>query len=327
MAGDGRFVYPARTTGDRATVEIVDSGRWTVEHGDHFHYYRSTARAIGTVTGTGPPTIHTGDRRTAIAFPAGGEVVILTDDALAAGTLGESRTLTRRAHPGMLVLPVTGHLLLTTPDHTGTAGNVETVDEQGQPVGGTGTPCPQASDATTTRVGGVVACADGAVLVTVADGVPTAEKIPYPAGVAPAARSLDGRAGRPVVAGLSAAGPAGFWQLDTRARQWAFRPTDVPLVAVSAVGDSAGLTVAVDDAGRVRVFGPDGADLGTSAPVLAGSAADPAARERIRLIVDANRAYVSGPAEGVVLEVDYRDGARIARTFDELDPQSLEQVG
>jgi hypothetical protein len=75
------------------------------------------------------------------------------------------------------------------------------------------------------------------------------------------------------------------------------------------------------------VYGPDGADLGPIAPVLAGSAAAPAARERIRLIVDANRAYVSGPAEGVVLEVDYRDGARIARTFDELDPQSLEQVG
>ena len=54
--------------------------------------------------------------------------------------------------------------------------------------------------------------------------------------------------------------------------------------------------------------------------------ADPT-RSQIQLVVDANRAYVSGPAEGIVLEVDYRDGARIARTFDGLDPRFLQQVG
>ena len=68
--------------------------------------------------------------------------------------------------------------------------------------------------------------AGGAVLVTATDDAPAATKIPYPPGVAPAARSLDGRSGRPVVAGATdpatdpagGSGPSGFWQLDTRAR-------------------------------------------------------------------------------------------------------------
>ena len=89
----------------------------------------------------------------------------------------------------------------------------------------------------------------------------------------------------------------------------------------------AGLLVAVDATGRIRAFGPDGADLGTSEPLLAASVADPATRSQIQLVADANRAYVSGPAEDIVLEVDYRDGARIARTFNGLDPRFLQQVG
>lgn len=331
MAGDGRFVFPSRATGDRTTVEIVDSARWTVEHGDHFHYYRAGERVVGTITGTGPPAVHPGDRRVAITFPADGRVLVLAVDDLAAGTPGDPVVVNRNPHPGMFAVPFAGYLLVTTPDPAGMPAAVELLDGHGRPVEGSGTACPNASDAATTRVGAVIACADGAVLVTAGAGGPTAEKIGYPAGIAPAARSLDGRAGRPVLAGATdpsaGAGPTGFWQLDTRRREWTFRSTDVPLVAVSAVGDDAGLTVAVDSNGRIRVFGPDGADRGTSAPLLAGSTAGGADRDRLRLLVDANRAYVSGPAEGVVLEVDYRDGARIARTFDGLDPEFLERVG
>ena len=330
MAGDGRFVYPTRSAGSREAVEIVDTGRWTVEHGDHDHYYRAAERVVGTVDGAGRPAVRVGDRRTAIAFPDSGEIVVLTHDELAAGALGTPLRVHWRPHPGLLALPFAGHLLVTAPDETGTASSVQALDDLGQPVAAASAPCPQASDATTTRVGAVVACADGAVLITAADGTPTLEKIPYPVGIAPPARSLDGRTGRPVLAGIpdpaADPGAAGAWQLDTRGRQWTFWPGP-GLVAVSAAGDHSGLLVAVDATGRIRAFGPDGADLGTSEPLLAASVADPATRSQIQLVVDANRAYVSGPAEDIVLEVDYRDGARIARTFDGLDPRFLQQVG
>jgi hypothetical protein len=42
IRGDGRYAY--LTTGDG--VHVVDSGGWTVDHGDHVHYYRAEPRTV-----------------------------------------------------------------------------------------------------------------------------------------------------------------------------------------------------------------------------------------------------------------------------------------
>ncbi len=325
LAGDGRLVYPVRADGPRVTVGVIDTGLWTVDHGDHFHYYRADRRVAGTLSGDGTPVIRAADGKTAILFPGSGELFVLTHDDLAADGIGAQPTATIVPHAGMLALPYADHILVTAPAAAGTAGTIQALDEAGHVVPGAGASCPEVSDAVPTRAGAVFACADGALLVTTADGALAFEKLSYPAGVAPAARTLDGRTGRPAVAG--AAGSSGAWRLDTRRREWTFLASDQPLVAVSAVGDNDSLTVAVDAAGRIRVFGADGSERATSEPVLAASASDADARRHIRLVVDAQRAYVSGPLEGVVLEIDYRDGARIARTFDAIDPLFVEQVG
>ncbi|MNI96861.1 hypothetical protein D3C73_1553990 [compost metagenome] len=49
---------------------------------------------------------------------------------------------------------------------------------------------------------------------------------------------------------------------------------------------------------------------------MAASLADPALAGKIQLTVDAQRAYVNAPAEGLIYEIDYADDARIARTLD-----------
>jgi hypothetical protein len=51
-------------------------------------------------------------------------------------------------------------------------------------------------------------------------------------------------------------------------------------------------------------------------PLVAASLADPAYAHKIQLTVDAQRAYVNAPAEGLVHEIDYADDARIARTLE-----------
>lgn len=50
IATDGRFAYLG--SGDRTTV--VDGGAWTVDHGDHRHYYSAPVRTIGAVEQTVP---------------------------------------------------------------------------------------------------------------------------------------------------------------------------------------------------------------------------------------------------------------------------------
>ena len=70
------------------------------------------------------------------------------------------------------------------------------------------------------------------------------------------------------------------------------------------------MAVATD--GRVLALDAAGAELGATGPLLAGAVA---AGETPTIEVDAGRAYVPVAADGVVLEVDYADGARIARTL------------
>ncbi len=46
------------------------------------------------------------------------------------------------------------------------------------------------------------------------------------------------------------------------------------------------------------------------------------------LIADQHRAYLSGPAEHRLFEIDYADGARVARTFDTTDaPAFVAETG
>lgn len=104
--------------------------------------------------------------------------------------------------------------------------------------------------------------------------------------------------------------------LDTRARTWTLVPTSAPVIAASAADDEAGLIVAVDAEGRVRVLDEAGAEQAVTDPLIADPPADAASLGAVQLSVDAQRAYVSSPADGRVYELAYADGARVARTFD-----------
>ena len=312
VATDGRYVWATTADG----VEVVDSGVWTWNHGDHDHYYRAAPRLLGTVAGEGPVTVSTGPLSTAggtgLLFPRTGEAVLLDNSALADGALEERFRLTLPPHDGV-VAPLGDGAVVSVPDAAGAVTHVEVRDADGTVVEGTRTPCAAASGAITTTVGLAVGCAEGALLWTLEEDQPVVEQIPYPARAeAPAATDFSARKHRPTVAGL--AGRAGFWLLDTRERSWQLHRTRVPLLRVAAVDDDDEHVVALDRTGRVRVYdGATGRQLATTAPLLAASLRDPDLSDGVTLSVDHGRAYVNAPAEAVVLEIDYADGARVAR--------------
>jgi hypothetical protein len=74
-------------------------------------------------------------------------------------------------------------------------------------------------------------------------------------------------------------------------------------------------------------MGDDGAVLARTEPLVAASLADPASLDRVQLIVDAQHAYLTDPAAGAVYELDHADDLRLARTFTDLDPWFVQQVG
>ena len=338
VATDGRYVFAASDTG----VEIIDSGVWTWDHVDHFHFYRAEARAVGAVTGDGTATVSPGPLSTAgttgLFFPGSGNAMLLDNAALARGEIEESLRVDAAA-PNGLIVPLGDGGVLASAGSGSRADELRVVDADGAEVAGrlgadagadanadaVAVACEHPAGTITTRVGVVVGCADGAVLAeSGSDGGVSLERIAYPESAAAPATTFAARKGRPTVAGIGA--DAGVWLLDTRAREWRWIPSEVPFVAAAAVDDEADHVVTVGADGVVRVLaGETGEVVAATEPLLAGAPTTPAA---VSLTVDANRAYVNDPAEGVVYEIDFADGARVARVLDVgVRPDFLVEVG
>lgn len=321
---DGRYVYVSTSTG----VEILDSGVWTWDHVDHFHYYRAEPKEVGTLAGEGTATIATGLLSTAgttgVFFPASGEAILLENSALSDGTISESLRLEIEPHAG-LIAPLGEGAVVTEPDGAGKASGLRAIDAAGQELATT--ECPAASGIITTRVGLVVGCADGAVIATMDGTTPVFEHVPYPAGAAAPSTAFDGRKGRPTVAGLGT--DTGVWLLNTRQRTWDWLPTSTPVLAAAAVDDVGDHVVVVGADGRVQVYDSSTKQqIAATEPLMSATLADPALAGKVQLTVDGQRAYVSAPTEGVVFEIDYADGARIARTLElPTKPVYLAEVG
>ena len=88
VSTDGRFVFAASAGSGELT--IVDSGVWTWDHEDHFHYYRGEARVVGTLRGAGEAVVSPGPTLTGVFFPASGDAVLLDTHALADGEIVET---------------------------------------------------------------------------------------------------------------------------------------------------------------------------------------------------------------------------------------------
>jgi len=298
-ATDGRFLVT--TAGDRTTV--VDGGAWTVDHGDHTHYYAAEPRVVGALDGGGRVEVHSSETMTTISWPDRGEAVVLDRTALGRGELGETARV-----DAPVLLPV-GEQLVAAVDDT-----VRVLDADGDPAGPEQT-CADPAGGIVTRAGAVVGCADGAVVVDDA-GEPTVVPLPDDADRPTA---FAARAGRPTVAGL--AGDSGAWLLDSREGRWQHVPTERPLRAVVAVDDADEHVVGIDDAGRVVVVTVATGAVATTGPLVDGDAAP-------LLQLDAQRAYLADPDDGVVHEIDFADGARVARTIDlPVAPAAFAEVG
>ncbi|MDP3952147.1 hypothetical protein [Microbacterium sp.] len=302
LVSDGRYLFGIRD----GSVTVIDSGVWTWSHIDHFHYYEAPSRVIGDIEGSGLATVVAGETGTGILFDD--EAALIDTPALADGEVVENFRIPVETHAG-LVVPLATGAVITQPDADGTAQTLRIVDADG--TAGESVPCANAAGTITTVVGVVIGCADGAALSV--GGDPSEwERIAYPADAAPAATDFAGREGRPSVAAL--AGSGGVWLLDTRDRSWMFQGVGEEIVRVAAVGDDADRMLALTATGSVLVLA-GGEIVARTEPLVAASVADPELVAGVTFVVDKNRAYLNGPAENAMWEIDPADGARIARTF------------
>ncbi|GLK16572.1 hypothetical protein [Herbiconiux flava] len=327
LSSDGRYAVVTEPDG-RATV--VDTGTWTVPHGDHSHYYLAEPRSLGRLddrADAGPARLASSTTLTAVSLPGAGDSsageglgIVLDGEALADGRLEERARIPLAA--GGALLPLEDLLVGPAPDSENVeAGALASYSADGIRLD-VEADCAAPAGAELTRVGAAFSCADGAVLATAETGGGSIrfERIPYPDDIADGDRAMSfaGRPGRPDVAAV--AGGRGAWLLDTRDRRWTLLPSPAPLLRATAVGDADGTVVGVDVEGRIVVLDAqsagDGAAPARSEPVLAAEIVDGQVPAELVFEVDADRAYVNAPSAGTVLEIDYRDRARIARTLD-----------
>ncbi len=291
-ATDGRFLV----TSDDDRTTITDGGAWTVDHGDHTHYYAAEPRVVGHVDRGGAVDVHSSETTTTLTWPDRSEAVALDRESLGQGEVEE-------------VLRVEASVLLPFGDRfvVGADDTVTVLDRSGRAVGDA-VSCSEPAGGIVTRAGAVVGCSDGAVVVDEAG----ATTVPLPDGTTDRPTSFAARAGRPTVAGV--AGNGGAWLLDAREHSWRHVASERPLRAVTAVDDADGHVVAVDDTGRVVVVAT--ADPTSTSGRTATTDPLVTADGPALLQVDAQRAYVADPTTGSVHEIDFADDARVARTIE-----------
>ncbi|MER5620019.1 hypothetical protein ABT061_03120 [Streptosporangium sp. NPDC002544] len=302
ISGDGRFAY-LTTTGK--TMHVIDGGAWTVDHGDHSHYYRAGARNVGSVEGGRPDGVNSDVAVTAVSFD-NGAVNLLDRAKLEKGEITEIAMADAGEHRGTVV-PYREHLLVSA------AGAVEVRTRSGRPVTRIGEPCPEPRGEAVTRRGVVFGCADGALLVIEDGGEFSGEKIGYPEKTSgdDRAREFSHRPGSTTLA--AKAGDRGIWVLDVSARRWELVETG-PTVAVNAVGDRAPVLSLTAD-GTLRAFDPRSGKETARTRLLARPLPESGDVISPTIQVDTSRAYINDPAAKAVYEIDYNDDLRRARTF------------
>ncbi|GAA4930100.1 lipoprotein [Streptomonospora halophila] len=295
-ATDGRFAY--FSSGGSTTV--LDSGAWTVDHGDHVHYYTAEPAVLGEVaTGGG---LRAAADKAVSALVSGAGIRFLDRAALADGEI----VRTAADLGGAAALPYGERLVVAGRD-----GSVRVFDRSGASAAAAiAEDCPDPRGQAVTRRGAVIGCSDGALVVTGEGGSLKAEKIAYPDEGADPVRSFHHRPGAPVLAG--AAGDDGVWVLDVAAGEWTLLDTG-PAAAVSAAGEQMPLLVLGED-GRLSAYDPATGERTAQNRLMDAETAG--ASPAPSLTVDTARAYVNDPAADAVYEVDYNDDLRLARTFD-----------
>ncbi|MFD0473872.1 hypothetical protein ACFQ0B_40715 [Nonomuraea thailandensis] len=93
IVGNGRHAFLTTAPG---ALRVIDSGGWTVDHGDHVHYYRAATRDLGTIAGR-PPYDVTGDAAITAVRSGDGTVMLFDRARMDEGELTETGRLTADA--------------------------------------------------------------------------------------------------------------------------------------------------------------------------------------------------------------------------------------
>lgn len=308
VGADARYLYLGDA--EAGTVTPVDTGVWTVDHGDHKHFYRAEPARLDAISGAGPGHIVSAGTELSAFFDGEGRAKLFDRSGLGDGAVEQLGTIRPGPHHGVAV-PFEDHLISTLPGATADElpSTLAVYDDQGAatPIDET---CAEIHGTGVTREGPAFACAEG--LITVAKDL-TATMVPYP-DEAGDSRAWSLEVGRDLVA--APFDEQGLGLFDAKSGTWDHIDTEAEVIAASVAGDDSAV-VALDADGTAYAIDPDTGEVETKDNLVEvpktendghGTGPD--------VVVDRERTYLSDPSSGTVLELDQADGLRQARSFD-----------
>ncbi|MBE3000582.1 PQQ-binding-like beta-propeller repeat protein [Nocardiopsis sp. HNM0947] len=298
LSGDGRFAHLS----DGERTRVVDTGVWTVDHGDHNHYYRAPVEDLGEVDMPGP--VRSASDTDHSVLTGDDDTLVLDRSALEDGAT-ETADAGTESEPGALLAPYEGFLV-----HAHEDGTVEVLDAEGGTAEELDETCEDPADSALTRSGLFLVCDGGALEVTGSDEGFSAEALPYPDGTDDGDRA-ESLGHRPFATTVAApAGDDGVWVLESGSEGW--NRHDLPdTVAATAIGEG-GPVLALTGDGRLHALDPETGEERASTDLLAG--VDPEHPPVVE--ADAGRTYVNDAEEGLVYEIDHDDDLRVARELE-----------
>jgi hypothetical protein len=311
----GRHVFA--TVGSAKRLEVIDPGTWAQPHGDHFHFYVSEPK-LTTLGLAADNPVHVVDHHGLVAVFNDGDGTVLVIDT---HKLGESDAIVARlntgaAHHGVaLALEDLGVAIVSTPVAGGPLPNgVAVVDLK------TGTErerfqnCPDLHGEAATDTVIAFGCSDGVLLLEPHKGHWHAHKVDRPAGYTGPIRTGTLHAGHDLPFLVGNLGNEALVRIDIESETATAIPLPTRMASFALDPVRKVVLVATIDGKVHRIDPKTGAVLQSVEAIAAftpatghGGAPNPA------LHVAGDRAYLTDPANGQVVELGIVDELRVAR--------------
>ncbi len=296
---------------DAGVAHVLDAGSWALGHGDHGHYYIDDPRLLDTLELATPTRSAHGPDRIAVSSAEDGTTMVIDElRSLQAGEVrADERTVGVAGHAAGAVPLPRGYVAAPWPANGETAAD-ELALLDGEAPASTHE-CPELSALAPVPDGAIAACADRILVGALDEDDWQVREIALPDDVG-AATELAGDIHQPMVAATDG---QRLVIVDAQAAE-IVADVELPTTAASAphIDDDGWLLLVTDD-GVLHQFDPaTGERIASSQEAVSLEGGDGAPRPSV--VGGRDRAYVSSPGDGTILEFATNDDLRLARTFE-----------